>query len=79
MRKLLFGIVIASSLFITSCTPVFATQTEDFITVQKQGNMCIIMDPVTGVEYIVVGKQRGVSIIPRYNADGTLFTVDQEE
>ena len=42
--------------------------------------LCVV-DEDTGVNYIVVGTERGnayeaIAICPRYNADGTLYTGD---
>lgn len=34
----------------------------------------IIVDSATGVNYVVARTIEGVSIIPRYNPDGTLYT-----
>lgn len=33
-----------------------------------------IVDPYTGVNYIVYSHAQGVSMMPRFNADGTLYT-----
>lgn len=34
----------------------------------------IFEDSITGVNYIVVRTDDGISIIPRYNPDGTFYT-----
>lgn len=84
MKRILLSLLLATSLFAASCTPVRATEDTDFIVVEKTGEVKILLDKVTGVEYILyrelrVGSGTYSGICPRYNADGTLFTADQED
>lgn len=85
MKKILLSLLLATSLFITSCAPIAAASEEDeFYFIKREEitfttTISTVLDRVTGVEYIVCKTNRGISICPRYNADGTLFTANQEE
>lgn len=84
MKKILLSLLLAASLFAASYTPAGATEDEDFIVVEKTKDVSILLDKVTGVEYIYKeynDLHNGLTfcICPRYNANGTLFTADQED
>lgn len=84
MKKILLSLLLATSLFAASCTPVRATEDTDFIVVEKTKDVSILLDKVTGVEYIYkeyndLHNGPTFCICPRYNPDGTLFTANQEE
>lgn len=79
MKKILLSLLLVTSLFAASCTPAGATEDKNFIIVKSEDNLYIVLDKVTGVEYIIYrGTYKG-GICPRYNPDGTLFTANQED
>jgi len=82
MRKLLLGLLLVVSMFAAGCVPVNATEDGNFIVgEQLPCSGYILIDKVTGVEYIVVKTRHmygGMAITPRLNEDGSLFTADQE-
>lgn len=82
MRKLLLGLLLVISMLVASCAPVHATEDGNFMVgEQLPWSGYILIDKVTGVEYIVMETGHmhgGMAITPRLNADGSLFTADQE-
>lgn len=75
MKKVLLTIILIFILLMSYCAITFATEDGDFVVTTDRSYVKIILDKVTGVEYIVYN---GRTICPRLNEDGTLFTADQE-
>ena len=84
MKKLLvsMALIVAFALGACSDAGVQANAEEETVEVVSftrvshdlfLGNTYIVVDNETGVNYIVVGGSNGVSITPRFNADGTLY------
>jgi len=82
MRKLLFSLLLATTMLVASCAPVHATENGNFIVGEPlPWSGYILIDKVAGVEYIVMETGHmhgGMAITPRLNADGSLFTADHE-
>ena len=79
MRKLLFGLLLTTTMFVMGCIPTHATESDNFIVSEwLQHDGYILVDKITGVEYIVFYNYGGRCITPRLNTDGSLFTADQE-
>lgn len=83
MKKAFYVAILAlSTLFILAVnSPTQATTESEFYIVDhwKTDEIVVILDRVTGVEYIAYrngksGKIQG--ICPRYNSDGTLYKAD---
>ena len=61
------------------------TKTQDVFNVSEDvasdyiGTTRIFIDKETGVNYIYVCSGQGIQFVPRYNADGTIYTSDTEE
>lgn len=80
MRKL-SAVILSIFAFIlgTCCTVVVNAEQNNPIKIWPQNNngsnytLCVI-DEHTGVNYIVVEGSHGMSIVPRYNQDGSLYT-----
>jgi len=81
MRKVLAMLIIVCGL-LCGCMPVSATEKGNFIvSEQLPWDGYILIDKVTGVEYLVINNSNpdsGMAITPRLNADGSLFTASQE-
>lgn len=85
MKKFLIvlSVILAFILGACSSVSVSAEQTNPLKIWYHNGNgnyhtLCVV-DDSTGVNYVVVatdlgGGHRSVSVCPRYNADGTLYT-----
>ena len=80
MKKLFYVAIFAIALTLFH-TPSKATTESEFYIVDhwKTDEIVVILDRVTGVEYIAYrngksGKIQG--ICPRYNSDGTLYKAD---
>ena len=61
-----------SSIGITS----YADCESDFHTWEETSNVRIVLDRVTGIEYIVVSNSNGLAVCPRYNVDGSFYKAD---
>lgn len=85
MRKILLTVVIMAAAFLIGCSRFknisFASDTYEPFMFNKTYNydeydIEVLVDKDTKVEYMLIDKSssygRGVSITPRYNADGTL-------
>ena len=53
----------------------YAEEFDEFYVCTEEETVTVILDRVTGVEYIVTDT----GVCPRYNADGTLFTAEEEK
>lgn len=81
MKKLF--IILAICLLLISYSSVFANHEDDFALIaaedlSDQSMVTIMLDHVTGVEYIVYRSNDKISICPRYNSDGSLYCIDQD-
>lgn len=73
MKKLIV-IIIAAALILSGCS---ADMTGSTCGADVTGSRYVVhtyVDDKTGVNYFWVNTDSGVSICPRYNADGSLYT-----
>lgn len=78
MKKLLLSIAVITLLIIGACcVRTRATEYETFKLIEDSTvGVDILLDRVTGVEYIIFGNRY---ICPRYDSDGTLYTGDKDD
>ena len=71
MRKTIMALIIASALgFAVGCgVGTEAEHDDEFVVVQDCKYVSIVLDRVTGIEYIVYESLNGVAITPRLNPD----------
>lgn len=76
MRRMA-AVMLTIGLLLGVASPATASQEYDYIVAYEQPSphLIIIVDLVTGVEYIVTDN----GICPRYDANGELFTADKEQ
>ena len=72
MKKVICGLAVLAML---TGTVVCAEEFDEFYVAMEEETVTVILDRVTGVEYIVTDT----GVCPRYNADGTLFTAEEEK
>lgn len=75
--KQIAAVMLTIGLLLGIALPATASQEYDYIIAYEQPSphLMIIVDLVTGVEYIVTDN----GICPRYDVNGELFTADKEQ
>lgn len=78
MKKILVFYIILISLVVSGCSSIKSIAESNinrqlFNIRDIQSGVIIMTDNETGVQYIKCYSSSGLSIIPRYNSDGTLY------